>query len=95
MKVVINTCYGGFGLSELAYQKLGIPWDSYGYVFSGPNQDRADPKLVAVVEELGPAASGALAKLQVIEVPDGVSWHIEEYDGREWVAEDHRTWGDG
>jgi hypothetical protein len=21
-----------------------------------------------------------------------VSWHVEEYDGMEWIAEDHRTW---
>lgn len=26
------------------------------------------------------------------EVPDDVQWQIEEYDGREWVAETHRTW---
>jgi hypothetical protein len=25
-------------------------------------------------------------------VPDGVEWTVEEYDGREWVAEVHRTW---
>ena len=31
-KVVINTCYGGFGLSELAYEKLiewGVPVQAY------------------------------------------------------------------
>lgn len=27
MKIVINRCYGGFGLSEAAYDKLGIGWD--------------------------------------------------------------------
>jgi len=25
-------------------------------------------------------------------VPDDVKWHIAEFDGWEWVAEDHRTW---
>ena len=53
---------------------------------------RTDPLLVRVVEEMGPAASGRYAKLVVVEIPDGVEWEIEEYDGNEWVAEKHRTW---
>lgn len=56
--------------------------------------DRNDSDLVAVVEELGEAANGRFAKLRVIEIPDGVEWQIEEYDGLEWIAEKHRTWGD-
>ena len=31
--------------------------------------------------------------LKIIEIPDDVDWIIEEYDGNEWVAEKHRTWG--
>jgi len=30
--------------------------------------------------------------LRIIEIPDGVEWQIEEYDGDEWIAEKHRTW---
>jgi hypothetical protein len=49
--------------------------------------------LVAVVETLGSeAASGKYANLKVVEIPHGVQWHIEEYDGNEWIAENHRTW---
>ena len=88
MKVVINTCYGGFGLSEKAYKYLGLTWDGYGFGFS----DRADPNLVKCVEELGKDASGLYAKLKVVEIADDVEWQIEEYDGIEWVAEKHRTW---
>lgn len=55
-------------------------------------EDRSDPDLVAVVEELGPRANGRHAALAVVEVPDDVAWTIEEYDGIEWVAEQHRTW---
>lgn len=55
-------------------------------------KDRADPLLVQVVEELGAEANGAHADLAVIEIPDGVEWTIEEYDGQEWVSEKHRTW---
>lgn len=66
--------------------------DNKDWYFYDDNLDRDDPDLVAVVEELGAAADGGYAKLAVVEVPDGVSWHIHEYDGTEHVAEDHRTW---
>ena len=71
---------------------------------SGPRQVYADkgsfcrdiprdsPLLIRVIEELGKEADGAHASLKVVEVPDGVEWCIEEYDGAEWVAEKHRTW---
>ena len=55
--------------------------------------ERDDPALVQVVEELGARASGDHAELTVVEIPDGVNYIIEEYDGREHVAERHRTWG--
>jgi hypothetical protein len=55
--------------------------------------DRTDPDLIAVVEELGPAAAGGPgATLKVVEVPDDADWEIEHVHGREWVAETHRTW---
>ena len=55
-------------------------------------ENRADPNLIKVVEELGEEASGRLSKLKIVEIPDGVEWTIEEHDGNEWVAEKHRTW---
>ena len=55
-------------------------------------EDRSDPLLIQVIEELGEKASGRCAKLQIVEIPDGVEWEIEEYDGNEHVAERHRTW---
>ena len=54
--------------------------------------ERNDPILVQVVEELGEKADGNHAKLKVVEIPDGLEWQIDEYDGTEWVAEKHRTW---
>ena len=89
MKVVINKCFGGYSLSEKAYKFLNIPWDGYGYEFI---EDRSNPALVKCVEALGDEASGSFAKLKVVEIPDGVEWEINEYDGTEWVAEKHRTW---
>lgn len=55
--------------------------------------NRSDPALVQTVEELGDVANGDCAKLAVIEIPDGVEWEIDEYDGYETVDEVHRSWG--
>ena len=53
---------------------------------------RNDPDLVTVVEVLGESANGFAATLKIVEIPEDVDWCIEENDGREWVAEKHRTW---
>lgn len=53
---------------------------------------RSDPALVEVVEKLKDKASGRLANLVIIEIPDDVNWVLEEYDGFENIAESHRTW---
>ena len=53
---------------------------------------RDDPVLVSVVRELGSRANGNFAELKIVEIPASVNWQIKEYDGREWIAETHRTW---
>jgi hypothetical protein len=53
---------------------------------------RDDAQLIDVVGRLGEKASGAMARLRVVDVPDGAQWEIAEYDGYEHVAEKHRTW---
>lgn len=65
-------------------------WDKH-FLDSRP-KDRSDRDLVAVVEALWEKSWGACARLGVVEVPDGVDWEIEEYDGNEWVSEVHRKW---
>lgn len=129
-KIVINRCYGGFGLSKKAYEWLiqhGIPIHKYSdendgqvifdreltpkgeddlndfyYKHNGQfarywdvwtRENRTHDLVVGVVEALGSEANGPHADLKVVEVPDDVKWHIDEYDGIEHVAEDHRTWG--
>ena len=90
MKVVINRCYGGFSLSREAYDYLGLEWDGYGFAYE---DDRINPKLIECLEVIGcEAASGALASLKIVEIPDDVLWSLEEYDGVEWISELHRTW---
>ena len=90
MKIVINKCYGGFGLSkeaeELYVQKKNISGPLRGDIL------RNDSVLVEVVETLGDKASGKYSELNVVEIPDDVTdWRIEEYDGSEHIAEG-RTW---
>jgi hypothetical protein len=91
-KVVINACHGGFGLSAAAeskYRELAGITDPDFYSGGIP---RDDEHLIAVVELMGSAASSGHAKLKIVDVPDDVNWYVEEYDGKEWVAERHQTW---
>jgi len=135
VKVVINDCFGGFGLSpaglkawakrkgrECYFFEYGrdrnggldihklVPTDNPDSLFysaydlpdiekfddkhfiSDFDIERTDSDLIAVVEEMGDAANGRCSKLKIVEIPDGIEWQIEEYDGTEWVSEKHRTW---
>lgn len=91
MKVVINDCYGGFCLSREAYEYLGLSWDGFGFAYDNDKM-RASEALVACVEALGDRANGMCARLKVVEIPDDVSWYIDEYDGLEIIRERHRSW---
>lgn len=135
MKLVINTCYGGFSLSPQAVERLAelqgrkcyhftcdyktsrytrVPtpisndnhmyyqfditevtdtsWSDGHHLTSRPD-DREDPLLIQVVEELGSKkASGVCAELEVREIPDGVNYEIKDYDGVESIHEVHRSW---
>lgn len=71
-------------------QASNASWDAI--TLSSRPENRADPKLVQVVEELGELANGKCAKLAIVEIPDDVSWEIDEYDGMERVEETHRSW---
>jgi hypothetical protein len=101
-KVVINTCFGGYGLSKAALDRYlelkGLVYtkkrDHYGYVsrttdngdeVSGYTISRDDPFLVQVVEELGDEAFGNFSELEVVEIPEGVLYRIDEYDGMESI----------
>ena len=54
--------------------------------------ERNDPILAAMVEESPGKWDGEHAELRVVEIPTGVSYHIDEYDGMESIHEDHRSW---
>lgn len=94
-QIVINACHGGFGLSTEAMELYGAFCRDAG---CEPEQwdceiARDSQQLLSVIANLGERAAGPYAKLKVVTIPDDVSWHIDEYDGWEWVAETHRTWG--
>lgn len=54
---------------------------------------RDDPMLLVVFDEMGQGAAGTFCELKAVEIPGACEWQVEEYDGLEWVAETHRTWG--
>lgn len=90
MQIVINRCYGGFGLSDKALERYNTLANTN--LQSAYELERNDPILVHVVETLGAEANGRFAKLHIVEVPDDVNWEISDYDGMESVEEVHRSW---
>lgn len=95
-KIVINTCYGGFGLSDEAeamWRAVKKVADTDGVFHYDIMRD--DPDLVHIVETLGEKANDTYSQLKVVEVPTWLrdkGWTIQEYDGVEHVAERHCTW---
>ena len=84
MKLVINTCFGGFELSPVALAR-------YAELKQFNIMNRNDPCLVQVVEELGEAANTECSKLEIVEIPDGINWSINNYDGKESVESFYHT----
>jgi hypothetical protein len=106
MKIVVNRCFGGFGISkeaaefmankgcEQAKKELEAP-EFYGYGYSKDYPDeylRTNPFLVEAVETLGEKANGVCANLMIVEIPDDIMWFIDDYDGHETIHEEHRSW---
>lgn len=139
MKVVINRCFGGFGLSniatELYLKKIGKGCFFYkqtryeheggaqysrttvddstclihvqttnigdivntllneSYWYDRFDDDRGNKHLIDTIEELGcKASSGDHAELEIVDIPDGVEYTIDDYDGVESIHEVHRSW---
>ena len=89
-KVVVNRVFGNFRIPKKLVKELG--W--YCVYFSGKPDgydDRTAPDLIAALERM--IENGEkIWPLEIVEVPDDVDLYIEEYDGKEWIAETHRTW---
>lgn len=106
-KIVINRCFGGFGLSkEAMYRYAEIKGldvtDEHGFSYivtaegkrlSDDNIRRDDPVLVQVVEELGERVNTRFSDLCIYELKPGTRYRIEEYDGNESIeTEDDIRW---
>lgn len=78
MKIIINTCFGGFGVREDIEKKLGL--DKIN-----ENEIRTNPELIAMIEA-GEDVDGYCAELEVVEIPDNATdYHLGEYDGMESI----------
>lgn len=80
MKIVVNNCWGGFGISDFAMEKLGIE--------SRSKVKRTDERLISLIEEFGSEKISAdFSDLQIEEIPDDATdWWIDEYDGDETLC---------
>jgi hypothetical protein len=99
MKVVINRCFGGFGLSRkvvdymadrghalaLEEQKGEDYARKSSYESFLPYIERTDPLLVEAVEVLGKEANGGSAKLEVEDVSFRIQDFIINHDGIERI----------
>jgi hypothetical protein len=90
-QIVINDCFGGFGVSK-ELRKAYKEWTGKWLPRCTNDIKRDDPNLVLLVSVLGSKANDDYSKLKVVAIPAEVNWQIEEYDGNEVVAEEHRTW---
>lgn len=84
MKLVINTCYGGFKIKREIITKYGFDKRcliDYNY----ENELRTDKKLIELIES-GIDCNGMCSKLAVVEIPnEATDYYIEECDGAENV----------
>ena len=86
------TCFTKDFGAEIAQDSISDEeWEKY--MFDTKEIQRTDKDLIEVIKKLGEKANTMCSSLKIIEIPDDVDWVIEEYDGAEWVAERHRTWG--
>jgi hypothetical protein len=83
-KVVLNNCYGGFGLSDKALELIAKRKNTTDRI-NHWGLKRDDEDLIAVVEELGTEAEGHCAELIILEFDEGVEYDISEYDGSESI----------
>jgi hypothetical protein len=81
---IINTCYGGFGVSEKARTLMGLTKAQIYQIA------RNDKLLVDVVRRLGEEASDKHAKLVAVKLKPATKYVIYEFDGMEYISEDHK-----
>ena len=80
MKMIINDCYGGFGIRMEILEKLKLTAYS-----EDDDVIRSNPQLIKMIEA-GEDISDDCAELKVVEIPDeSTNYYLDEYDGLESV----------
>ena len=78
MKMIINDCYGGFGVCQEVLDKLELNDFS-------EEELRTAARLIEEIEN-GKDVSDDCAELKVVEIPDeSTDYYLDEYDGLESV----------
>ena len=78
MKMIINDCYGGFGVRQEVLDELELNGFS-------EEELRTAAQLIEEIEN-GKDVSDDCAELKVVEIPDeSTDYYLDEYDGLESV----------
>ena len=76
MKIVINTCFGGFSIKDEIVSQYG---------FSKYSESRTNKKLIELIES-GVDCNGCYANLAVVDIPDrATDYFINDCDGNERI----------
>ena len=82
--IVINTCYGGFGISEWALDQFKDRARADGYI---PKLERTDELLIELIKTHGSKVNGPFSSLIIQYMPHDYfinnCYRIDEYDGVE------------
>lgn len=88
MKIILNKCFGGFGVSDEAMERLGL-------TELDEENLRTNPELISAIES-GENVNDDYSDLTVINIPDTATDHyVDEYDGLEtliYVVEGKLYW---
>ena len=77
MKIVINSCFGGFGLLNKGIKRYLELQGKECWFYKQTKYEQND---------------GKFSYLKIVEIPDDVEWEIDDYDGIETIHEVHRSW---
>lgn len=77
MKIVVNSCVGGFGVNREILKKYNIQMDR--------EKIRTDEKLIQLIES-GVNCNTDFSKLEIVDIPsEATDYYVENHDGLEIV----------
>ncbi|VDG33364.1 hypothetical protein [Lactobacillus plantarum] [Lactiplantibacillus mudanjiangensis] len=84
-------------VDQFVLKDMSTDWDGYIQKFKPwkwePDKNRTDKDLIATILADGDAANTRVSELEIVEVPDGYDYKIDDYDGMEtvYIGKDLRT----